>query len=58
MLQTVIVILVFAAAVFYLGRMAYRSFSKNECATGCGKCGVDFSKIERDIKRKGITPTP
>ncbi|WP_158828793.1 FeoB-associated Cys-rich membrane protein [Mucilaginibacter lacusdianchii] len=45
-LQTVIIVLLFAAAVFYVGRMIYRSMSaKKGCGSDC-KCGVDFSNIE------------
>jgi hypothetical protein len=46
-IQLVIVILLFLGALFYMGRLIYRSLkSKKGCASGCGKCGVDFSKIE------------
>ena len=41
-MQELIIVLVFAAALFYLGRRAYRSFSKKQagCGKGCG-CAVD-----------------
>ncbi|MBX7124629.1 MAG: FeoB-associated Cys-rich membrane protein [Cyclobacteriaceae bacterium] len=49
MLQTLILILLFAGALFYLGRMAWRSFkSQQSCSTGCGKCAEAhdrFSKV-------------
>lgn len=40
MIQTILVILLFCAAVAYLGRMLYKSFSGSEsgCAKGCGSC--------------------
>lgn len=45
-LQIIVIILVFAAAVFYVGRMMYKSlFVKKGCGSNC-KCGVDFSNIE------------
>lgn len=45
-IQEIIVIALFAAALFYMGRIVYRSFkAKNACGTNC-KCGVDFSNIE------------
>jgi hypothetical protein len=47
-LQTVLVGLLFAAALFYIGRIIYRSIVPNNngsCASGCNKCGVDFSNI-------------
>lgn len=47
--QVVIVGILFAAALFYVGRIIYRMFSPKQgtpgCASGCGKCGADFSKI-------------
>ena len=53
MIQQLIIILVFVAAVAYLGRLVFRSFqAKTACATGCGKCGVDFKKLERDLIKK------
>jgi hypothetical protein len=56
MLQTILVLLIFAAAVGYSGWLAYRTFFvKTDCATGCGKCGaVDFNKIEEQLKQRGI----
>jgi hypothetical protein len=45
-LQTIIIILLFAAAVFYVGRMVYKSLAaKSGCGVNC-KCGVDFSGVE------------
>lgn len=44
-LQFVIVLLLFLAAVFYIGRMLVLNFSPKK--TGCGgscKCGIDFSE--------------
>jgi attachment p12 family protein len=44
-IQIVAVILLFAAALFYLGRKAYKSLTtKKGCGENC-KCGVDFSNI-------------
>ncbi|MXV17504.1 FeoB-associated Cys-rich membrane protein [Hufsiella ginkgonis] len=45
--QLIIVFLIFAAALFYLGRMIVKSLKPS--GKGCGgncKCGVDFSGIE------------
>ncbi|WP_324371864.1 FeoB-associated Cys-rich membrane protein [Pedobacter sp.] len=50
-IQTLLVILIFIAALFYIGRMVYRSVSPK--GSGCGsncKCGVDFSNINPDKK--------
>lgn len=56
MIQNIIVLIAFAAAVFYIGRLIFRSFqARSACSTGCGKCGaVDFNKIEQQLKEKGI----
>jgi hypothetical protein len=56
MFQTILVGIIFLAAVAYLLRMAYKTFfTKTACASGCGKCGaVDFAKIENELKQKGI----
>jgi hypothetical protein len=44
--QEVIVALIFAAALFYVGKSFYRSLrAKSGCKESC-KCGVDFSKID------------
>jgi len=56
MIQSIIVMLLFAAAIIYTGRLIYTNFqAKNSgCASGCGKCGVDFSKIQQQIAKKGL----
>lgn len=54
MIQETILLLIFAAALFYLVRLAYQSFSKDSsCPKGCGSCdAVDFNKIKKQIKEK------
>jgi hypothetical protein len=54
MVQELIILLVFLAAAFYMGRMVYRSFAaKSGCAKGCGSCGaIDFKKIQRELEKK------
>jgi hypothetical protein len=56
MIQQIIVIAAFIAAVLYAGRMVYRNFTVKEgCGTGCGKCSaVDFADIEKQIKEKTL----
>ena len=45
-IQEIIVMGLFGVALFYVGRIVYRSFkAKSACGTNC-KCGVDFSDIE------------
>ncbi|WP_256003118.1 FeoB-associated Cys-rich membrane protein [Pedobacter deserti] len=45
--QVVLAGLLFVAALFYIGRLVYRSVSpkRNGCGSNC-KCGVDFSNIK------------
>jgi hypothetical protein len=56
LIQEILLIVAFLAALAYLGQMVYRSFrAKSGCASGCGKCGVvDFAKIEKQLKEKKI----
>jgi hypothetical protein len=56
MIQNIIIALLFLAALLYVGRLIYRSFTaKAGCDSGCGKCGtLDIDKIERQLKKKGI----
>lgn len=45
-LQTILVLLVFLLAAFYITRSVILSITaKKGCGTSC-KCGVDFSEIE------------
>jgi hypothetical protein len=51
-IQAIIVIILFAAAIFYIGRMMYKSITaKKGCGGNC-KCGVDFSGIETSKAHK------
>ena len=50
--QVIIILILFVAAIFYVGRMMYRSLSsKKSCGSNC-KCVVDFSGIETDKTHK------
>ena len=53
-MQELIVLLIFAIALVYLGSRAYRSFSKKEagCGKGCG-CAAD-SKALTSSTKKGL----
>jgi len=46
-IQLILVIIIFAAALFYVGRMIYRSISPKSdgCSSGCGKCAANFDNI-------------
>lgn len=53
MVQTVIIILLFVAAAAYLGNLVYKSFrARSGCSSGCGSCGIDFSKLEKEIEKR------
>ena len=48
--QLIAVILIFIAAVFYVGRSVFQSITaKKSCGSNC-KCGVDFSNVPLDKK--------
>jgi hypothetical protein len=45
-IQVIIILIIFAAAVFYICRLMYKNlFAKKGCGENC-KCGVDFSNID------------
>nr|WP_276898912.1 FeoB-associated Cys-rich membrane protein [Pedobacter kyonggii] len=46
-IQTILVFLLFAIALVYVGRLVFKSLrvKKDGCAGNC-KCGVDFSDIK------------
>lgn len=46
-IQFILVIIIFIAALLYVGRMIYRSISPKSdgCASGCGKCTANFDNI-------------
>lgn len=50
-LQTILVVILFVAALFYIGRMIYRAATpkKGGCGSSC-KCSADFSNIESQKK--------
>jgi uncharacterized membrane protein len=51
-IQFILMIIIFLAALFYVGRMIYRAIApkKGSCATGCGKCAASFDQIP-DLKK-------
>ena len=53
--QHIIIAFLFLVAVAYLGYIIYKSFkARSGCSSGCGSCGVDFSKIRDELKKKGV----
>ena len=56
MIQEIMVWLLFALALAYVGRLLYKSFppAKNgaACTKGCGSCSaIDIKKLEDQIRR-------
>jgi hypothetical protein len=56
MIQSILVAVIFIAALAYVGRLIFKSFeSKSACSSGCGKCGaVDFQKISKQLSDNGF----
>lgn len=55
MLQQLVVIILFLIAAGYLGYLIYQSFqARSGCSSGCGSCGIDFSKIEKELQKKSV----
>ena len=55
MAQHIIIAALFLAALAYLGYMVYKNFqSRSGCSSGCGSCGIDFTKLQKDLKKKGL----
>ncbi|QCR23966.1 FeoB-associated Cys-rich membrane protein [Pontibacter sp. SGAir0037] len=56
MVQEIIILIIFLAAAFYIGRLLYRSFSLkgSSCSKGCGgACStIDFKKIQQDLEKQ------
>lgn len=54
MWQEIIIGILFAVALFFLGRMGYRQFTKKEgCGEGCGcssASAVSMEEIEKKLK--------
>lgn len=44
--QTIIVLLIFCFAVFYVARLVYKSLNTKKACGGNCKCGVDFSDVD------------
>lgn len=50
--QDLIIAVLFLAALVYVGYMIYKSFQPASCSPGCNSCGINFSKIEKELKKK------
>lgn len=55
MAQLIIIGILFLAALVYLGYVIYKNFRANTgCSSGCGSCGIDINKIQKELERKGL----
>lgn len=55
MVQLVVIGVLFLAALIYLGYSVYKSFRADAgCSSGCGSCGIDLSKIRKEIEQKAV----
>lgn len=53
MVQQVIIAILFMAALGYVGYIIYKSLRADSgCSSGCGSCGIDFSKLEKEFPKK------
>ena len=53
MVQAVLIGVLFLAAVIYLGYSVYKNFRADAgCSSGCSACGIDLSKILKEIEQK------
>jgi hypothetical protein len=53
--QDLIIAVLFAAAVIYLAHVVYKSFrARSGCSSGCGSCGIDFSKLQKELDKKTL----
>ncbi len=53
--QLLIIGILFLAALAYLGYAIYKSFRADAgCSSGCTSCGIDISKIKKDLEQKGL----
>jgi len=51
MAQNIIIAILFLTACGYIFYLVRKSFVSKNCASGCNSCGVDLSKIEKQIER-------
>ena len=56
LVQNLLIVLLFLAATFYVGRIFWRAFftkSAAGCAKGCGACGtLDVDRLQRTIEAR------
>ena len=55
MAQLIIIGILFLAALGYLGYSIYKNFRADAgCSSGCSSCGIDLSKIRKELEDKGV----
>ena len=52
--QHIIILILFIAAVGYLGYMIFKNFRASGCPSGCGSCGIDFAKIQKELQERAV----
>jgi hypothetical protein len=54
-IQQLLIVTLFVAALLYLGRIGWRAWrSKNACEVGCNKCKVaDIDLMAKNIEKAG-----
>jgi hypothetical protein len=54
-IQQLLIVTLFVAALVYLGRIGWRAWrSKNACEAGCNKCNVaDIDLMAKNIEKVG-----
>ncbi|MFI5148564.1 MAG: FeoB-associated Cys-rich membrane protein [Bacteroidia bacterium] len=52
-IQEIIVFIIFAGALFYIGRRLWNTMRKKDCGGGCAACGgIDIKVIEDKIRKE------
>jgi hypothetical protein len=54
MVQQIIIIALFLAALGYLGYIIYKNFTDSGCSSGCGSCGLDINKIRKHLEKNAV----
>lgn|GEM_PF-1304427 len=55
MAQDIIVMVLFAAALCYVGYLVYKNFqARSGCSSGCGSCGLNIDKIAKELQKKKV----
>jgi len=60
MIQQLLIAALFLAALYYIGRIAWRSWrTKDTCEAGCSKCNVaEIDAMVKNIQKAGNDSNP